>query len=80
VETFPDKSGQAGFSIDNGLRILRDDEKGRESVAQYILRNPFSLDKMTYNDTNGTVIYRSKMTHGRNKKNLIFPVARPQGI
>jgi len=60
----------SGFSIDNGLRISRYDEKGRESVAQYILRNPFSLDKMTYNDKNGTVIYRSKMTHGRNKKNF----------
>ena len=36
----------------------------------YILRNPFSVEKMTYNDQNGTVIYRSKMTHGRNKKNF----------
>ena len=61
----------SGFSINNGLRIKRDDEKGRESVAQYILRNPFSLEKMTYNDKNGTVIYRSKMTHGKNKKNSI---------
>ena len=60
----------SGFNIDNGLRISRDDGKGRESVAQYILRNSFSLDKMTYNDENGTVIYRSKMTHGKNKKNF----------
>jgi hypothetical protein len=60
----------SGFNIDNGMRISRDDEKGREPVAQYILRNPFSLDKMTYSDKSGTVIYRSKMTHGRNKKNF----------
>lgn len=60
----------SGFNIDNGMRIKRDDKKGRESVAQYILRNPFSVDKMTYNDKNGTVIYRSKMTHGKNKKNF----------
>lgn len=46
------------------------DEKGRKSVAQYILRTPFSVEKMTYNDKSGTVIYRSKMTHGRNKKNF----------
>jgi hypothetical protein len=59
-----------GFNIDNGIRISRDDEKGRESVAQYILRNPFSVEKMTYNDKSGTVIYRSKMTHGRNRKNF----------
>ncbi len=60
----------SGFSVDNGLRISRDDENGRESVAQYILRNPFSIDKMTYNDKNGTVIYRSKMTYGRSRNNF----------
>ena len=60
----------SGFSIKNGFRISRDDENGRESVAQYILRNPFSVEKMTYNDKSGTVIYRSKMTHGKNKKNF----------
>jgi len=43
---------------------------GIHSVAQYILRNPFSVEKMTYNVTCGTVIYRSKMTHGKNKKNF----------
>jgi len=60
----------SGFSISNGLRIKRDDEKGRESVAQYILRNPFSVEKMTYNDESETVIYRSKMTYGKNRKNF----------
>ena len=67
----------SGFSINNGLRIKRDvgidsyrDAKGRESVAQYILRNPFSVEKMSYNNESGTVIYRSKMTHGKNKKNF----------
>jgi hypothetical protein len=33
----------SGFSINNSVRIARDDEKGRESVAKYILRNPFSV-------------------------------------
>ena len=27
-------------------------------------------EKMTYNNNSGTVIYRSKMTHGKNKKNF----------
>jgi hypothetical protein len=40
------------------------------SVAQYILRNPFSPDKMTDNDKSGTVIYRSKMTYGKNRNNF----------
>ena len=44
----------------NGVRLARDDEAGRESLAQYVMRNPFSVKKITYNDATGVVIYRSK--------------------
>jgi hypothetical protein len=37
-----------------------DDAAGLERVAQYIIRNPFSEQKMVYNAENGTVIYRSR--------------------
>jgi hypothetical protein len=60
----------SGFSVHNQVRIARDDEKGQESLAQYITRNPFSLKKLQYQEKTGQVIYRSKMTHGRNKKNF----------
>jgi Putative transposase len=60
----------SGFSVDNGVRITRDDDEGKEALAQYILRNPFSIEKLTYNEKTGTVIYHSKMTHGKNKKNF----------
>jgi hypothetical protein len=60
----------SGFSVDNGVRITRDDDEGKERLAQYILRNPFSIEKLTYNEETGTVIYHSKMTHGKNKKNF----------
>jgi len=60
----------SGFSIHNGVRIARDDEEGRESLAQYILRNTFSLEKLRYIEETGTVIYRSKRTHGKNKRNF----------
>lgn len=60
----------SGFSVENGVRIARDDEDGKEALAQYILRNPFSIEKLTYNEETGTVIYHSKMTHGTNKKNF----------
>jgi len=43
---------------------------GLEGLAQYVIRNPFSLAKMTYNEQTRTVIYRSKMTHGKNRKNF----------
>jgi len=29
----------SGFSVHNGVRVLRDDEEGREARAQYIIRN-----------------------------------------
>jgi len=50
----------SGFGIDNGKVIAKNDGAGLERVAQYILRNPFSLAKMTYNEKTDTVIYRSK--------------------
>lgn len=37
----------SGFSVDNNVRVTRDDEMGREAVARYIIRNTFSLEKMT---------------------------------
>jgi len=51
----------SGFSVHNKARIARDDEKGRVALAQYIIRNTFSLEKLTYNQEAGTVIYRSKI-------------------
>jgi hypothetical protein len=41
-----------------------------ELLAQYIIRNTFSVEKMHYNENTGTVIYHSKMSHGNNKKNF----------
>ena len=36
------------------------------ALAQYIIRNAFSLEKLTYNLETVSVIYRSKMTRGKN--------------
>jgi hypothetical protein len=36
--------------------------------SQYIIRNTFSVEKLTYINETGTVIYRSKMSHGNNNK------------
>jgi len=52
------------------VRIETGDGKGLEGLAQYVIRNPFSLAKMTYNEQSGMVIYRSKMTYGKNRKNF----------
>ena len=64
----------SGFSIHNQVRIDGRDQDGREKLAQYILRAPFSQEKMRYQATSRTVIYRSKM-HRVLKRNFeIFPV------
>lgn len=60
----------SGFSVHNEVRIQPGDSKGIENLAQYIIRNTFSLSKLSYVESTGTVIYRSKMSHGGNKKNF----------
>ncbi len=57
----------SGFSVDNCVRIARDDHKGQTAVAQYILRSPFSAGKITYTSSSGMVVYKSKMTHRKIK-------------
>jgi len=60
----------SGFRVHYGVLIRRYDEKGMESLAQYIIRSPFSLGKMQYVAESGKVVYQPKMTHGRNKRNF----------
>jgi len=52
------------------LWLQAGDAKGIENVAQYIIRNTFSLAKLSYIEKTGTVIYRSKMSYGGNKRNF----------
>lgn len=59
----------SGFSVHNEVRLQARDVRGIENVAQYILRNTFSLAKLSYIEKTSTVIYRSKMSHGGNKRN-----------
>jgi hypothetical protein len=65
----------SGFSVDNSVRIARDDAVGVTNLAQYIIRSPFSIAKLSYNTDTGMVIYHSRMTHGKNKKNFSISTA-----
>jgi len=64
----------SGFSVHNQVKIKSRDTRGRESLAQYILRSPFSLEKMTYQQQTKTVLYRSKMNPVLKKNFAVFPV------
>ena len=60
----------SGFSIDAGeAPLAADDAAGRRRLAEYLLRAPFSLDKITYNADSGSVLYRSER-HWRTKRNF----------
>lgn len=48
---------------------LSKEEKGMKNLAQYINRNTFSLEKLKYDKKTKSVMYRSKIAHGKNKKN-----------
>ncbi len=54
--------------------IQSHDSHGRESLAQYILRSPFSQQKMTYREDTKTVLYRSKMNPKLKRNFVLFPV------
>ncbi len=60
----------SGFSVHNQVRIRPEDDKGIENLSQYIIRNSFSLEKLKYEEGDSSVIYRSKMTYGKNKRNF----------
>ena len=58
----------SGFSVHNRVRTKAVDAKGRQRLARYMIRCPFSLEKMRYDTESGMVIYRSK-PHATLKRN-----------
>lgn len=61
---------KSGLSVHNKVRIKPRDEQGIENLTQYIIRNTLSPAKVQYAEETGTVLYRSKMSHGKNKMNF----------
>jgi hypothetical protein len=59
----------SGFTVHNQVRVAAGDAEGRKSLAGYMLRAPFSLEKTTYDAASGTVIYGSKL-HATLKRNF----------
>ncbi len=60
----------SGFGVHHAVRLDADDRAGRERLAHYMLRCPFSLDRMIRVTEQGTVIYLAEKKAGRR-----FPVA-----
>ena len=64
----------SGFNIHHGGEqpVPAHDTAGRKRLAEYLLRHPFSLQKITWNATSKTVIYRSKRHHTTKRNFEIF--------
>jgi len=66
----------SGFSVHNGVRVRAGDAEGRKQLAQYMLRAPFSLEKMTYLPQTGMVMYRSHLHKSLKRKFQLMPGAQ----
>ena len=54
------------------MRIGADDAAGRENLARYLIRAPFSMNKIHHDPVARTVIYKTKMVQGPNRNFQIF--------
>lgn len=64
----------SGFSAHHGQPVKREDQQGLERLSQYIIRNPFSEEKMIYNPEKQQVIYHSKLSKKTKRNFEIFEV------
>ncbi len=63
-----------GFSVHNGVRVR--DAAERQKLAQYMLRAPFSLEKMRYDERTGMVLYRSHLHKSLKRNYQLMPGAQ----
>jgi hypothetical protein len=62
----------SGFNVHAGERVPPEAPADLEKLAQYILRNPFSVEKMTMEWPADTVIYRSRLNAKINRNFEVF--------
>lgn len=63
-----------GFSVHNGVKVRN--AAGRKQLAQYMLRAPFSLEKMKYDERTGMVLYRSHLHKSLKRNYQLMPGAQ----
>jgi hypothetical protein len=63
TEMFVDKPlawEHSGFSVDNTARVGTNDPRSRRQLAHYMIRNPFSLEKMEYQAKQDMMAHRTR--------------------
>ena len=61
-----------GFNVDASRTVAPENRAEREQLCQYVLRNPFSVEKITLESPNNTIIYRSKLNPKINRNFEVF--------
>lgn len=62
----------SGFNLHAGEHVPPEHKADLEDLAQYILRNPFSVEKMTLESPGDIVIYRSRLNAKINRNFEVF--------
>jgi len=62
----------SGFNLHAGEQVPPEAKADFEGLAQYILRNPFSVEKMTLESPGDMVIYRSRLNAKINRNFEVF--------
>jgi hypothetical protein len=72
----------SGFSVNNEVRIEASDVEGRQQLARYMIRAPFSLDKTEYKAEQGVIVCRSKLHATLKRRSIPMPHALlgPRGL
>jgi hypothetical protein len=62
----------SGFNVYRSRRIRPDEREDLERLARYIIRNPFSIEKMEVKQPGGPIIYRSGMSEKIHRNFEVF--------
>jgi hypothetical protein len=62
----------SGFNVNAAVRIGAADATGRENLARYLIRAPFSMNKIRYDTKAQSVIYKTRMVPGANRNFEVF--------
>ncbi len=62
----------SGFNVHRSRRVLSEERADLERLAQYIIRNPFAVEKMQVNQPGGPIIYRSGMNEKIHRNFEVF--------
>ncbi len=61
-----------GFNVDASRNLAPENRAEREQLCQYVLRNPFSVEKMRLESPTDTIIYRFKLNPKINRNFEVF--------